>query len=140
MAPVTGYTSVGVKNGSFYFFAVATRKRKSAILRGPLKLRKASGMTIKTTPFDPAKYLTEPQGQAELLADALENGNASYIADALGIIARAHGMSKLARETGVSREALYKSLSKTGDPKISTLFKVAKALNVKLTLVPIKSP
>lgn len=50
-------------------------------------------MSIKTIPFDPAQYLTSPEAQAELLSDALETGDAGYIANALGVIARARGMS-----------------------------------------------
>ena len=88
---------------------------------------------MKTTPFDPANYLDTPESQAELLADAAESGDAQYIAAALGAIARARGMSKVARDAGVAREALYRSLSEDGDPRLSTLLGVAKALGFKLT-------
>lgn len=90
-------------------------------------------MPIKTTVFDAARYLTALDAQAELLSDALESGDAGYIANALGVIARAHGMSDVARGAGVTREALYKSLSSDGDPKLTTLLGVMKSLGFKLT-------
>jgi probable addiction module antidote protein len=89
---------------------------------------------IETTPFDPSKYLDTEESQLELLADAFESGNAAYVADALGVVARARGMSEIAREAGVTREALYKSLSAGGDPKLSTLLGVLKALRFRLSI------
>lgn len=86
-----------------------------------------------TKPFDPVKYMAEPQAQQELLDDAFASGNAAYIADALGIIARARGMTDVARSAGVTREALYKSLSEEGDPRLTTLLGVARALGVTLS-------
>lgn len=94
-------------------------------------------MAIETTPFDAAEFLGDADSQAELLADAFESGNATYIAQALGVVARARGMSEIAREAGVTREALYKALSDRGDPKLSTLLGVARALGVKLTATPL---
>jgi len=93
-------------------------------------------MTIKTKPFDAAKYLTTPEAQAELLADAFASGNGAYIADALGIVARARGMTQVAKDAGITREALYRALSTDGDPRLSTLLGVAKALGVRLTVAP----
>ncbi|MBS7702703.1 addiction module antidote protein [Chelatococcus asaccharovorans] len=89
-------------------------------------------MTIETTPFDAAKYLGDPESQAVFLRDALETGDAGYIAHALGVIVRARGMSQVARDAGLSREALYKALSPTGNPTLSTLLGVTKALNIRL--------
>lgn len=96
-------------------------------------------MAIETTLFDAAEILDDPASQAELLADAFESGNATYIAQALGVVARARGMSEIAREAGVTREALYKALSERGDPRLSTLLGVARALGVKLSAAPIDS-
>ena len=96
-------------------------------------------MAIETTLFDAAEILDDPASQAELLADAFESGNATYIAQALGVVARARGMSEIAREAGVTREALYKALSERGDPKLSTLLGVARALGVKLSATPLKA-
>lgn len=95
-------------------------------------------MAIETTLFDAAEFLDDPTSQAELLADAFESGNATYIAQALGVVARARGMTEIAREAGVTREALYKALSERGDPKLSTLLGVARALGVKLTATPLR--
>ena len=95
-------------------------------------------MPIKTTSFDAARYLTTPEAQAELLSDALESGDAGYIANALGVIARARGMTDVARGAGVTREALYKSLSSDGDPKLTTLLGVMKSLGFKLSAEAIR--
>jgi len=88
---------------------------------------------VETKPFDAARYVTSPQAQQELLDDAFASGNAAYIADALGIIARARGMTEVAKAAGVTREALYKSLSEEGDPRLTTLLGVARALGVTLS-------
>jgi probable addiction module antidote protein len=90
-------------------------------------------MTTKTIPFDAAEYLDDPQSQAELLADAFESGDATYITHALGVVARARGMTSIAKEAGVTREALYRSLSESGDPRLSTLIGVMKALGMQLS-------
>jgi probable addiction module antidote protein len=89
-------------------------------------------MPIKTTEFDPSKYLDDEESQIELLADAWSTGDRNYITDALGIVARARGMTSIAKEAGVTREALYRALSEDGDPKLTTLLGVLKALGVKL--------
>src|SRR5437763_15499544 len=91
---------------------------------------------VKTEPFDAARYLTSPGAQAELLNDALASGDAGYVARSLGVIARARGMTEVAREAGVTREALYKALSPDGDPRLSTLLGVVKALGIKLAVQP----
>jgi len=94
-------------------------------------------MPLETTIFDAAEYLDTPEPQADLLADAFDSGDATYIAHALGVIARARGMTTVARDAGVTREALYKALSEKGDPKLSTLLGVMKALGVQLTAKPV---
>ena len=91
-------------------------------------------MALKTIPFDAAHYLGSRKAQAELLSDAIESGDAGYIATALGVIARARGMGEVASEAGVTREALYKSLSSRGDPRLTTLLGVTKALGIALTM------
>jgi len=90
-------------------------------------------MMAKTEPFDAAHYLTSVRSHTELLNDALASGDAGYVAQALGVIARARGMTEVAREAGVTREALYKALSENGDPRLTTLLGVARALGVRLT-------
>ena len=71
---------------------------------------------------------------SDLLADAVKSEDPHHLAIALGTIARAKGMSAVAKEAGVTREALYKALSADGDPRLSTLFGVVRALGLKLTI------
>jgi probable addiction module antidote protein len=97
-------------------------------------------MPLSTKPLDLAEYLTDPASQAELLSDAITSGDPAYLTHALGIIARARGMSDTAEKAGVKRETLYKALSMKGDPKLSTLLGVFKALGLKLTLEVIPDP
>ncbi len=93
-------------------------------------------MTIETVPFDASEFLESPESQAALLADAFETGDSSYITNALGVVARARGMSSIARDAGVTREALYKALSERGDPKLTTLLGVMRALGLQLSAKP----
>lgn len=86
--------------------------------------------------FDPADYLTDAQEQEELLAEALASGNAGLIANVLGVIARARGMTATAKAAGVTREALHKALSPEGNPTLTTLLGVTKALGYQLALTP----
>jgi probable addiction module antidote protein len=90
-------------------------------------------MALNTKPWNPAEYLTTPSRIAAYLEAAFEDGDPSLIATALGDIARAMGMTQLAGQAGVTREALYKALSPTGDPRLSTFLGVMKALGIKLT-------
>lgn len=90
----------------------------------------------ETLPFDAAHYITSPEAQAELIADALESGDAAYIATALGTVARALGLAGIAKQAGVTRGALYKSLVADGDPRLSTVLGVMKALGIKLAVRP----
>jgi len=91
-------------------------------------------MALETFPFDTSEYAASPESQRELLTDALETGDATYIAHVLGVVARARGMTAIAREAGVTREALYKALSERGDPRLSTLLGVLKALGIRLSV------
>jgi len=97
-------------------------------------------MTIKTTRWDSAEYLkTEEDMQLYLEACIEESGDdPSFIIHALGVIARAKNMSQLARDTGLTREGLYKALSPEGNPTFSTVSKVAKALGFKLSVQPVQ--
>ncbi|MDI6837551.1 addiction module antidote protein [Ciceribacter thiooxidans] len=97
-------------------------------------------MATETIPFDASEFFADAEAQAALLTDAFESGDAAYIANALGIIAKAKGMTRVAREAGVTREALYKALSERGDPKFSTILGVAKALGLKFTVTPASGP
>jgi probable addiction module antidote protein len=94
---------------------------------------------IETKPFDPAEYLDSPKALAAYLTEALETGDPAFVADALGVIARARGMSDIAREAGVSRESLYRSLSTNGNPEFATVMRVAQALGLRLSVTPNKA-
>lgn len=88
----------------------------------------------KTTRYDIAEHLRNPKEMAAYLEASIEeaNGDATLIAKALGDIARAKGMSQVARDTGLSRESLYKALSGDRSPEFGTILKVVDALGLKL--------
>ena len=91
-----------------------------------------------TTPYDVAEHLRTPEEMAAYLEASFEeaNGDASFIAKALGDIARAKGMSQVARDAGLSRESLYKALSGERSPGFDTILKVVNALGLKLHAEP----
>ena len=92
----------------------------------------------KTTKYDIAEHLRTPEEMAAYLEACLEeaNGDAAFIAKALGDIARAKGMSQVARDAGLSRESLYKALSGDRSPNFDTILKVIGALGLKLHAEP----
>jgi len=90
-------------------------------------------MALKTTPFDPAEYLEDEASCTSYLNSAFESGDPAVIADALGVIARAKGMTSVAKKTDLGRESLYKSLSKEGNPEFATIIKVMNSLGMQLT-------
>ncbi|MDD2704140.1 MAG: putative addiction module antidote protein [Acidocella sp.] len=94
-------------------------------------------MAIKTKPFDAAEYLDTEVAITAYLEDAFSDGDPAFIAKALGTVARARGMSKIAKATGVTREALYASLSATGNPTLATLVATTRALGYELTVKPL---
>ncbi|KHL70967.1 hypothetical protein SF06_03770 [Pseudomonas flexibilis] len=91
-------------------------------------------MTEQLYAYDPAEALDSPEAIAIFVADAMETGDAAYIAKALGIVAKARGMSELAKETGLAREQLYKSLSEGGNPTLKTFLAVVRALGLEPTV------
>lgn len=91
---------------------------------------------VKVRQFDAAEFLRDEAEIATFLDEAMESGDIRVIAAALGAVARARGMTKLAEETGLSRESLYRTLSATGNPELGTVLKVAKALGVSLRVSP----
>jgi probable addiction module antidote protein len=93
-------------------------------------------MPLETTRFDIQDYLQTPTDRAAYLEAAFEDGDPALIAAALGDVARAIGMSAVAAEAGVTREGLYKALSDKGDPRLSTLLGVTKALGLHLSIRP----
>ncbi len=90
-------------------------------------------MSLKTRPFDIAEHLNSDEDIEEFIKAAFEEGDPAFIAKCLGIVARAQNMSRLARETGMSRAALYKALSGEGNPEFATIMKVMTALGLELT-------
>jgi probable addiction module antidote protein len=86
----------------------------------------------RTRKWDAAEHLKSNADMAAYLEAALEDGDAALVAAALGDIARAKGMGGIAKETGLGRESLYKALSPEGNPEISTVLKVIKALGLRL--------
>jgi probable addiction module antidote protein len=93
---------------------------------------------VETTKFDAAEYLDTVERQAEYISAALETGDAGFVRDAVGIVARARGMSKVARASGLNRESLYKALGEAGNPEFSTMLGVMRALGLDLTARPAK--
>ena len=87
---------------------------------------------IKLRPWDSAEHLKTEEEMVLYLEACLEEGDAALIAHALGVIAKARGMTQLARDTGLSRESLYKALSGEGNPEFATVMKVVKALGFQL--------
>ncbi|MEI8299441.1 MAG: addiction module antidote protein [Pseudomonadota bacterium] len=96
------------------------------------KTRRAA--KTKTVPYDVAEQLRTPEEMAAYLDAWFEEApdDAAGIARALGDIARARGMSQVARDAGLSRESLYKALGENGNPSFATILKVARALGVRL--------
>jgi len=90
-------------------------------------------MTEKLTTYDPAEDLASDSAIATFMAEAFETGDTGYIAHALGVVARAKGMTHIASQTGLSREQLYRSFSATGNPTLKTTIAVMKALGIELT-------
>ena len=90
---------------------------------------------LKTRPFDMANRCGDAADVAQYMRQVMEDGDPALLGAALGGVARARGMSKLAKDTGLSRESLYRSLSGERAPSTDTLFKVMKALGLKLTIV-----
>ena len=89
-------------------------------------------MTLKTTRFDVSEHLDSPEMIAGYLAEAFATRDTAFIADALGTVARAKGMTAIAKEAGLSRESLYKALSAEGQPQFATVLRVLKALDLDL--------
>jgi len=90
----------------------------------------------KPAPFDAAEYLDSPDMIAAYLSEALETGDDNYVAQAIGAVARAKGMSSVARDAGLSRENLYRALDDGGKPEFATVMKVLNALDVQLVAKP----
>ena len=92
----------------------------------------------KTKRWDAADYLKTDRDVIAYLEAAFEDGDSGVVAAALGDIARAKGMTKVARQAGLGRESLYKALSADGNPELGTVLRVVRALGIKLHAVPVR--
>lgn len=88
--------------------------------------------------LDPATLLDDQETISLYLNSVLEQGNAAQLASALGMVARAEGMTKMAKKTGITRQGLYQSLSSEGNPTTENLLSVTRALGLKLQVVRVK--
>jgi probable addiction module antidote protein len=93
-----------------------------------------NSMSKTLIPYDPAEALTSNEAIDEIMKDAFESGNAGYIAYALGIVARARGMTEIAKETGLAREALYRSFAAEGNPTLKSVLAIMQSLGLELTM------
>ena len=106
--------------------------RKKTKAKGARSAQSRTSKGIKTIPWDSAQYLETKEDIADYLEAVLEIGDAALLSHALGVIARAKGMTQIASEAGMGRESLYKALSKQGNPEFATVLKVIHALGLKL--------
>ncbi len=89
----------------------------------------------KTRPYDSAEFLDSKKAIHAYMEEALETDDPAFIAKALGTIARARGMSQIAKKAGLSRESLYKALSTEGNPEFGTIIRVMQALGLKFSIM-----
>ena len=92
-------------------------------------------MTLETTAWDPIDNLTSPEAERAYLEAVFEDGDPSLIAAVIGDIARARGMTQIAKEAGLTRDARYKSFRREGNPTLETLTSVMKAPGLRLAAV-----
>jgi len=123
-----GVLELKVDYGPGYRIYVARRGQGAGA--GPSAGGHMSGVSTRT--WDAADHLRSREDMAAYLEAALEDGSAVVVAAALGDIARASGMSAVARESGLGRESLYKALSPGGNPELATVLKVVHALGLRL--------
>lgn len=93
-------------------------------------------MPAETKAWDIVDHLDSNERIALYLEAVFEDGDPALIAAAIGDVARAHGMTQVAKETGLSRENLYRALSEGGNPEFATILKVIRAIGYDLTIVP----
>jgi probable addiction module antidote protein len=94
---------------------------------------------VKTVPWDASEHLDSAEAIAGYLEAAFEIGDPQLVIAALGDVARARGMSSIAKDTGLSRESLYRSLAKGGNPEFTTVMKVVKALGVRIEATTVRA-
>lgn len=91
-------------------------------------------MALKTVPFDAAEFLDTEEAQAAYLSEILADGDPALVTQAIGTVARARGMTEVAKAAGMGRESLYKALSPGGNPQFATILKVIRALGLTLSV------
>ncbi len=91
---------------------------------------------LKTTRFDAADFLDTEKKQAAYITAALETGDADFVRDAIGSVAKAGGMGQVAKTADLNRESLYNALSETGNPEFSTVMRVMRSLGLTLAARP----
>lgn len=89
---------------------------------------------LATRPCDSAEYLDSTEAIGTCMEEALGIDDPAFIAHALGVIARAHGMSKVARKARLSRESLYKALGPEGNPEFGTVIRLMQALGFRFSI------
>ena len=94
-------------------------------------------MAVKTTRFDSAEYLDSDEAVSAYLEEALATDDPTFIVQALGTVARARGMSQIAKDAGLSRESLYKALSAEGNPEFSTVIRVMQGLGLRFSVTAV---
>ena len=100
----------------------------------------AKADAMKLIPFDAARYLDDDEAIAEYMTAVLEADDPDLVLLALGDVARAKGMSQVAKDAGLGRESLYKALAPGAKPRFDTIMQVARALGVKLSAQPVERP
>lgn len=105
---------------------------KAGTARTPRASRPTPPVKTVTTPYDPSVNLDTEERMVALLEAALEDGHPQVIAAALGAIAKAQGMAKIAKDTGLNPKSLYRALSGEGNPELETFIKVVRALGLHL--------
>ncbi len=142
MAPVIGCISNNTAANSSSFWWEATSHRKTSASNWHMQWHTTyKGQVMaktSTTNYDVAEHLRTPEEMAAYLDACFEeaDGDANFIAKALGDIARAKGMTQVARDAGLSRESLYKALSGERSPEFDTVLKVMRALGLRLHAEP----
>jgi probable addiction module antidote protein/putative addiction module killer protein len=113
----------------------AMRRRQATATARHQAGASASGETVmpRTTRFDAEDYLDSEERQVAYITAALETGDANFVRDALGIVARARGMGEIAKSAGLNRESLYKALGETGNPEFSTVMRIVRAMGLTLS-------
>jgi probable addiction module antidote protein len=97
-------------------------------------MAKKKAKTSASRPYDSAEYLDSDDAISAYIEEAMETDDPAFIAHALGTIARARGMSKIAKKAGLSRESLYKALGPDGNPEFGTVIRVMHALVLKFSV------